>query len=30
MKPIYDKRIEIIRENQQLTYIKQILLQKYF
>lgn len=30
MKPIYDKRIEIIKENQQLTYIKQILLQKYF
>ena len=30
MRPIYDERIEIIRENHQLTYIKQILLQKYF
>lgn len=30
MKPIYDKRIEIINENQRLAKIKRILLQKYF
>lgn len=30
MKPLYDKRIEIIKENQRLIEIKKILLQKYF
>lgn len=30
MKPLYDKRIEIIKENQQLADLKQTLLQKYF
>ncbi len=30
MKPIYDKRIEVINENQRLIGIKRILLQRYF
>ena len=30
MKPLYDKRIEIIKENQRLIEIKKMLLQKYF
>ena len=30
MKPLYDKRIEIIKENQRLIEIKEMLLQKYF
>lgn len=30
MKPLYDKRIEIIKENQRLADLKQALLQKYF
>ncbi|MFT9451287.1 restriction endonuclease subunit S [Liquorilactobacillus ghanensis] len=30
MEPIYSKRLEIIRENQQLNNLKQTLLQKYF
>lgn len=30
IKPIYDKRLEIISENQKLTELKQILLKKYF
>ena len=30
MKPLYNKRIEIINENQRLGELKQVLLQKYF
>ena len=30
MQPLYDKRIEVIKENQQLIKLKQILLQQFF
>lgn len=30
MQPLYDKRIEVIKENQQLIELKQVLLQKFF
>lgn len=30
MKPIYNKRLEIIKENQELNNLRQALLQKYF
>lgn len=30
MQPLYDKRIEVIEENQQLIELKQVLLQKFF
>lgn len=30
MKPLYDKRIEVIKENQRLSELKHILLKKYF